>query len=70
MGYRYVCGVCETVSDHDSRAEAEAERDDHQVRAHHGRAPLREWVSDLDAPMPHHRASFRREVLGSPCSAS
>jgi hypothetical protein len=67
MGFRYVCGVCQTFSDHDDRAQAEAERADHHRRAHHGLTPLEEWVTDMDATAARvNSASFRRAVLGEP----
>ncbi|MEE1781497.1 hypothetical protein PUR71_00865 [Streptomyces sp. SP17BM10] len=67
MAFRYVCGACETFSDHGDRAQAEAERADHHRRAHHGRAPLEEWVTDMDAFAARKAsASYRRAVLGEP----
>ncbi|MER7773194.1 hypothetical protein [Kitasatospora sp. NPDC096140] len=51
MPYEYWCGVCRTVSEHSSEAEASAERRAHIATVHHGRRPDRERLRDLQ-PTP------------------
>ncbi|MFJ2866374.1 hypothetical protein [Kitasatospora sp. NPDC087314] len=53
MPYEYWCGVCRTVSEHASEAEAAAERGAHIAAVHHGRRPDRERLQALpSAPSP------------------
>ncbi|MFJ7274688.1 hypothetical protein [Kitasatospora sp. NPDC098663] len=51
MPYEYWCGACRTVSEHSSKAEAEAERHTHIATVHHGRRPDRERLQALP-PVP------------------
>ncbi|MGA5818824.1 hypothetical protein ACPC54_13325 [Kitasatospora sp. NPDC094028] len=59
MPYEYWCGVCRTVSEHSSEAEAAAERRTHIAAVHHGRRPDRERLQALQPvpgpPRPRHQ---------------
>lgn len=46
--YTYRCGVCQTVSTHPSREDADEERRGHAERVHDGRTPESEAITNTD----------------------